>query len=89
MILFFPQPPAHAQNNVMTTAMCNMEGCQIEVKIIPSREFDLELARRRIMNVELPGLPQYFTDEERSIRMSYLQPESAQMVRGVKRQPST
>lgn len=37
---------------------CNREGCAIELRTAPSRECDLELARRRILNIQLPGLPE-------------------------------
>ena len=65
---------------------CNVEGCAMEIEVRPRSEFELESARRRIMALNLPEIPVYFTAEERTIRMSFLAPdasERAQMVRAL------
>nr|XP_006811330.1 PREDICTED: mutS protein homolog 5-like [Saccoglossus kowalevskii] len=58
------------------------ENTAIDVQILPSLDFSLEVSKRRILNVSLPCIPEDYTESERTIYLTSLVPfEHVNMVR--------
>lgn len=54
------------------------------VNMLPSIDFSLDLCKRRILSMSLPGIPDHFTESERSLFLSSLVPfDSLNMVRAL------
>ncbi|KAI8509951.1 MutS protein msh5 [Branchiostoma belcheri] len=58
------------------------EEAGVQVEVLPSIDFSLEVCKRRILALNLPSIPQHFTESERVIYLSSLVAfENVNMVR--------
>ncbi|XP_041475721.1 uncharacterized protein LOC121424177 [Lytechinus variegatus] len=44
----------------------------IDVQLLPSLDFSLEVCKRRVLSISLPSIPEHFSESERTIYMSSL-----------------
>ncbi|XP_066299080.1 mutS protein homolog 5-like [Branchiostoma lanceolatum] len=70
----------HKESSVLLSSDGEEGGVQLEV--LPSIDFSLEVCKRRILALNLPSIPQHFTESERVIYLSSLVAfENVNMVR--------
>ncbi|XP_077981938.1 mutS protein homolog 5-like [Glandiceps talaboti] len=56
----------------------------VDIQILPSIEFSLEISKRKILSLNLPCIPEHYTENERVIYMSSLVPfEQVNMIRSM------
>ncbi|XP_035698854.1 mutS protein homolog 5-like [Branchiostoma floridae] len=60
----------HKESSVLLSSDVEEAGVQLEV--LPSIDFSLEVCKRRILALNLPSIPQHFTESERVIYLSSL-----------------
>lgn len=52
------------------------------VKMLPSADFNLDICKRRLLNLDLPSIPKHFTETEKTLYLSSLVPfDNVAMVR--------